>query len=209
MEEKRTTMQNTVRFDGSFYKSKGYNAYDEALRQKKTVDFDTQRYELICQDIIDTLEDKETYTILEVMSYFKVKYDAFQVPWVCVKDFENPMKVVWDFNEFNTYSDEELKPFDFTGNEDLSTVCLIIDSVFNWKLRREYPSIHDEEMLCLKKLAVDASVNENDPAYFGMKRNYHIAIGSFDMIHYDAMSTNCDRAIPDIAYELYYFSQHC
>ncbi len=174
--------------DANFYKSQGfYPSIDKNL-------YDEKKLNKVADDIIKVVGNKTKYTVSDAVRFFKTKYHAFQVPWNYLLNYIDGTTID-TFYENAHFNDDEISPFDYSGNDKHKNVTLVIDLVNNRELRNEYPIIEQTEAarLKLQKTGQRISVCQND----------FIVIGSFDTEKIESMFTHSN--IDDINYAIAYF----
>ena len=107
-------------------------------------------------------------------------------------------KIITTFYESSCFNDDEIAPFDYTGNNAHKNVTLIIDLINNKDLRDRYPIIEQLENEYKEKQAQFGNVVEY--------KNDFIVVGSFDGETIESMFTYSQ--IDDINYEILYFYLH-
>ncbi len=148
-------------------------------------------------DIKSIVGEKDKYTIFDAAEFFQTKYHAFQVPWDKMLQYLDG-KVLTKFYDASCLFDDEMAPFDYTGNKAHKNVTLIIDLVHNRDLREKYPIIKqfEEERRELRLSGINVEIVHND----------FIVIGTFDWNSIESMFTY--SPIDDIHYEMLYFYEH-
>ena len=186
--------------DGNFYKSQEWFPRLDAQNWHPNIvrnDYNEGNLQKAGEEVVGIVGKKEIYTVADAVKFFQTKYHAFQIPWEYLLNYTSG-KIIETFYDSAHYHDDEMAPFDYTGNKNHKNVTLIIDIINNRDLRKKYPIIEQMENENKKM----QSNGINIPVY----HNDFIVIGSFDWKSIESMFTH--SPIDDINYEMMYFYHH-
>ena len=185
--------------DACFYKSKKWRPHKNAQRYSKIEreKYNKKYLDKAAAEIISVVGEKEKYTVADAVTFYQTKYHAFQVPWKNVLQYLDG-KIITTFYESSCFYDDEIAPFDYTGNKDHKNVTLIIDLINNKDLRDKYPII--------EQLENERRQWELQGENIDVAQNAFVVVGSFDGATIESMFTH--SSIEDINYEMLYFYLH-
>ena len=185
--------------DACFYKSKKWRPHKNAQCYSKIEreKYNKKYLDKAAAEVISILGEKDKYTVADAVKFYQTKYHAFQVPWKNMLQYLDG-KIITTFYESSCFYDDEIAPFDYTGNKDHKNVTLIIDLINNKDLRDRYPIIGQLENEYKEMQAQFGNVIEY--------KNDFIVIGSFDGEMIESMFTYSQ--IDDVNYEMLYFYLH-
>lgn len=192
---------NKLKFCGEFNKAENYFGWRDSGKFENIgsdKDFDKSLFDRVSKDIESILGKKKKYDIFEISRYFKIKYLAFRIQ----KNY------FWYYKD--TYTDflpafdnkPEMEALNESYNDSDKNITLVIDTVFNLSLRKQYPQIEyfDE---CNEKSM------QNDSRYTCRHENPIFILGTKDGKHLNSIYTlSGDFEIEDLNYEFYYFYIH-
>ena len=196
-------------FSGEFIKDKGYVAYEDLQGVDYAVEFSKKLYKKASRDVERILGKKTKYSVCDVVRFFQSKYQAYRVPWLYAMWYEeSSLDIVFD--EKSERHPDSMNPFDYSSSSGEKNITLVIDTVFNKKLRKKYSNI--------EKLEKQRAECEEVPSNEVPRCNLIIVIGYREkgIINSLCQCNNyClmedgrqQNIIPDIQYEMWYFYHH-
>lgn len=155
-------------------------------------------YNQISSEIVSVLGLKKSYTIFEVVYYFKYKYSAYRIPYQYYLCYVDTM-----FDDLNIYERQPINEMpNLSFDPEEKNFTLVIDTVFNSALRERYPDIVKSDERNGKRLKEEkhyACRHENPIFILGTKDGE-----SLNSVY--LLSGDCE--IEDLNHEFYFFYNH-
>lgn len=196
-------------FNGGFIKSQNYTCYKDLLESGFKVNYDKLLYEKIADEIEKVLGKKKSYTVTDAVYYFQSKYQAMRIPWEYALWYEEcDYDILFDGS--CEPSKDSMRPFDYSKVTGEQNIALMVDTIFNNRLRNEYPDI---EKLEQERKAREQNKNKlprcNPIIVIGFYNSNMInSMCRYNNYHLIDDVENPRESISDIDYEMWYFYKH-